>query len=97
MNKAQLIEILSAQTGLSKVAVGGVVDALTTTVVETIAKGDTVTLVGFGTFKTSPRSAREGRNPKTGEKIKIPASVAPRFVASGAFKEQVNAAKGKKK
>ncbi|MCL2830152.1 MAG: HU family DNA-binding protein [Betaproteobacteria bacterium] len=96
MNKAQLIEILSAQTGLSKISIGGLLDEFTTTVVESVAKGDAVTLVGFGTFKASPRSAREGRNPKTGEKIMIPPCLAPRFVPSGAFKEHINAFNGKK-
>lgn len=93
MNKSELIEAVAAKTGESKAAAGRAVDAVIDSVVAAVAKGDNVTLVGFGTFKSTKRAAREGKNPKTGEKIKIPAATVPRFSAGAAFK----AAVGKKK
>lgn len=93
MNKSELIEAVAAKTGESKAAAGRAVDAVIDSVVGAVAKGDNVTLVGFGTFKSTKRAAREGKNPKTGEKIKIPAATVPRFSAGAAFK----AAVGKKK
>ena len=93
MNKSELIETVAAKTGESKAAAGRAVDAVIDSVVGAVAKGDNVTLVGFGTFKSTKRAAREGKNPKTGEKIKIPAATVPRFSAGAAFK----AAVGKKK
>jgi DNA-binding protein HU-beta len=65
-------------------------------IVTAVAKGDSVTLVGFGTFKSAARAAREGKNPKTGEKIKIAATTVPKFSAGATFKQEV-AAKAKKK
>lgn len=90
MNKSDLIEALAAKAELSKAAAGKAVDALIDTVVEAVAKGDSVTLVGFGSFKAAKRAAREGKNPKTGEKIKIPAAVVPKFAAGATFKAAVN-------
>ena len=66
-------------------------------VVQAVAKGDGVSLVGFGSFKSAARAAREGKNPKTGEKIKIPATTVPKFAAGATFKATVAAAKTKKK
>ena len=74
MNKSELIDAIAARTELSKVASGKALDAVIETIVEAVAKGDGVSLVGFGSFKAAARAAREGKNPKTGEKIKIAAT-----------------------
>jgi DNA-binding protein HU-beta len=71
-----------------------VLDSLTAAVVKAVSKGDTVTLVGFGTFKSAKRAARTGKNPKTGATIKIAATTVPKFSAGAGFKEAVS---GKKK
>lgn len=92
MNKSELIEALTTKADLSKAAAGRAVDVLVTAV----AKGDSVTLVGFGTFKSAARAAREGKNPKTGEKIKIAATTVPKFSAGATFKQEV-AGQAKKK
>ncbi len=89
MNKSQLIDAVVAKSGVTKVDAAKVVDALVETVVETVAKGDEVRLIGFGTFGVSERSARTGRNPQTGEEIKIPACKAPKFSAGQQFKAAV--------
>ncbi len=96
MNKSELIDAVATKAELSKAAAGRAIDALIEEVVATVAKGDSVTLVGFGTFKSAARAAREGKNPKTGEKIKIAATTVPKFSAGSTFKEKV-ATKGKKK
>lgn len=96
MNKSELIDAIAAQAELTKAAAGRAVDALIDEVVNAVAKGDTVTLVGFGSFKSAARAAREGKNPKTGEKIKIAATTVPKFSAGATFKEKV-ASKGKAK
>jgi DNA-binding protein HU-beta len=70
------------------------VDAVTAAIVKAVSKGDSVTLIGFGTFKSSKRAARTGRNPATGAAIKIAASTVPRFTAGATFKTAVA---GKKK
>jgi DNA-binding protein HU-beta len=93
MNKSELIEAVAKRTGENKAAASRAVDAVIDSVVAAVAKGDNVTLVGFGTFKSSKRAARDGKNPKTGEKIRIPAATVPRFSAGAGFK----AAVGKKK
>ncbi len=97
MNKSELIDAIAAKTELSKVASGKALDAVIEAIVQAVAKGDGVSLVGFGSFKASPRAAREGKNPKTGEKIKIPATTVPKFSAGASFKAAVAAPKGKKK
>ena len=97
MNKSELIDAIAAKTELSKVASGKALDAVIETVVQAVAKGDTVSLVGFGSFKAAARAAREGKNPKTGEKIKIAATTVPKFSAGATFKATVAAKKGKKK
>ena len=96
MNKSELIDAIAAKTELSKVASGKALDAVIEAIVQAVAKGDGVSLVGFGSFKASPRAAREGKNPKTGEKIKIAATTVPKFSAGATFKAAV-ASKGKKK
>lgn len=96
MNKSELIEAIATKAELSKAAAGRAVDALVGEITAAVAKGDSVTLVGFGTFKSSARAAREGKNPKTGEKIKIAATTVPKFSAGTNFKQEV-ASKSKKK
>jgi DNA-binding protein HU-beta len=90
MNKNDLIAEVAETTGLSKgdatKAVDGVLDVIT----GSLQKGDEVRLVGFGTFAVAKRAASEGRNPRTGEKINIPASQRPKFTAGKALKDAVN-------
>ena len=97
MNKSELIDAIATKTELSKAASGKALDAVIQTIEQAVAKGDTVSLVGFGTFKSAARAAREGKNPRTGEKIKIPATIIPKFSPGATFKATVAAAKGKKK
>jgi DNA-binding protein HU-beta len=94
MNKAELIEIAAKEADISKAAAGKALDATIAAIVKAVSKGDTVTLVGFGTFKSSKRAARTGKNPKTGEAIKIAATTVPKFSAGTGFKTAVA---GKKK
>ncbi|MBQ7943465.1 MAG: HU family DNA-binding protein [Lachnospiraceae bacterium] len=91
MNKTELIDALAAKTGLTKKDSEATLNAFVQTVTEQLAKGDKVSLVGFGTFEVSERAAREGRNPQTGETMKIAASKAPKFKAGKALKDIVNA------
>ncbi|MFA7241825.1 MAG: HU family DNA-binding protein [Sulfuricellaceae bacterium] len=79
MNKAELIDALAAKTGVTKAKTGEVLDALMATVKETLAKEDSVQLIGFGTFSVSERAAREGRNPANGDTINIPAKKVVKF------------------
>jgi DNA-binding protein HU-beta len=97
MNKAELIEQIAADATLTKVQAGEVIDSLTSSIVSTLKKGDKVTLVGFGTFSVSERAARNGRNPQTGEVIKIKASKVPKFKSGKEFSESINSAKKTKK
>lgn len=90
MNKAQLVEQLSTEMELTKADCERVVDSAIETIKKAVKKGDDVTLVGFGTFTRSKRKARLGRNPQTGETIKIPASTVPKFRPGKAFKDFLN-------
>lgn len=90
MNKTELIEAIATKTGLKKKDAEAAVAAFVDAVETALAKGEKVQLVGFGTFETKTRNAREGRNPKTGETIKIAASKYPAFTAGKAFKDTVN-------
>ena len=81
---------MADQAGISKTAAGAALDAATEAIKATLKKGGAVTLVGFGAFTVSKRAARTGRNPKTGEAIKIKASKAPKFTPGKAFKEALN-------
>ncbi|QWP74623.1 HU family DNA-binding protein [Lysobacter sp. K5869] len=90
MNKAELVSAVAETAELSKTDATAAVDALIDVVTKALKKGDTVTLVGFGTFQVRKRAARQGRNPKTGETIKIPASKNPSFKAGKALKDAVN-------
>ena len=90
MNKTELIEAVAKSADLSKAAAGKSVDAVIEAITKTLKKGDTVALVGFGTFKVTKRAARTGRNPQTGATLKIAARKAPGFTAGKALKEAVN-------
>lgn len=79
MNKSELIDALATKCDLSKSSAGRAIDGLTEIITETLAKGETVNLIGFGTFSVGERAARTGRNPKTGAELKIAASKAPKF------------------
>lgn len=97
MNKSELVESVAKAAELSKAKAEKVLNAAIATVVKTVAKGDTVTLVGFGTFKSVKRAARTGRNPATGAALKIAASTSPKFTAGAIFKAAVADKKAKKK
>ena len=90
MNKAELIEAVADSADLSKAAAGRAVDGAIAAITKALKKGDTVTIVGFGTFSVRKRAARTGRNPQTGEEIKIKASKAPGFKAGKALKDAIN-------
>lgn len=99
MNKSELIEQIAKTADVTKAAAEAVLAATLAAVTKALAKGDTVTLVGFGTFKTAKRAARVGRNPQTGAALKIAASTVPRFTAGAGLKVAVAGKKaaGKKK
>ncbi len=97
MNKTELIAALAEKADVSKKDAGAVLEALTETITEELAKKEKLTLTGFGTFETRERAARTGKNPQTGEAIKIAASVAPAFKAGKALKDAVNNGKKGKK
>jgi DNA-binding protein HU-beta len=90
MNKSELIDAIAKDAGLTKVDAGKALNAMTDAITAALKQGDTVTLIGFGTFKVSKRAARTGRNPSTGAEIQIKASNAPGFSAGKALKEAVN-------
>jgi len=90
MNKSELIDAIADGSGLSKADAGRALDAFTTSVTKALKKGQSVSLVGFGTFSVKKRAARTGRNPRTGESIKIKASKNPAFKAGKALKDAVN-------
>ncbi len=90
MNKSELIDALAAKTYLTKADAGRAIDGLMEIITETLAKGDTVSLIGFGNFSVGERAARTGRNPKTGAELKIAASKAPKFSAGVKLKAAVN-------
>lgn len=90
MNKTELIEAIAKKSDLSKKDAEAALKATLETIETALSKGDKVTLVGFGTFEVKKRAAREGRNPATGETIKIKASKAPAFKAGKEFKDKVN-------
>mgnify|MGYP001136873283 CR=1 FL=1 len=91
MNKTELIAAMADQAGLSKKDTEKALKAFTDVVAEELKKDGKVQLVGFGTFEVSKRAAREGRNPQSGEVMKIAASKAPKFKAGKALKDLVNA------
>ena len=89
MNKQELIAIVAEENELSKAQVGRVIDSVFDAIMKSVAQRDGFQLIGFGTFKAAQRAAREGRNPSTGETIKIPATTLPKFTAGAAFKAAV--------
>jgi len=90
MNKSELIDHIAAKSDISKAAAGRALDALMGAVKTTLKKGGSVTLVGFGTFAVAVRAARTGRNPRTGETIKIKKAKLPKFRPGKALKDALN-------
>ncbi len=97
MNKSELIAQITKDTGITKTQANDMLDSFTNAVTGALKKGDTVTLVGFGTFSVSQRAARNGRNPQTGETIKIKARKVPKFTSGKNFKDKIAGAKAAKK
>ncbi len=89
MNKTELVDAVAANADIPKTVASKAVDAVLESVTETLAKGDKVTLIGFGTFEVRERSARTGRNPKTNEPMEIPATKVPAFKAGKKLKDAV--------
>lgn len=91
MNKTELVNVVAAETGAQKKAVDAIISATLEAITAALKEGDKVSLIGFGTFEVKEAAEREGRNPKTGETIKIAASKRPAFAASKVLKDEVNA------
>ena len=96
MNKAELIAQIAEDAGVTKTQANAALDSFVGAVTKTLKKGDKVTLVGFGTFSVSKRAARTGRNPQTGEVIKIKARRVPKFKAGKDFSTEIGDTKPKK-
>lgn len=90
MNKSDLVDAIAKSAGISKAAAGRALDAAVDSIKDALKKGDTVNLIGFGTFKVGERAARNGRNPQTGATIKIKAAKVPKFTAGKGLKDAVN-------
>lgn len=90
MNKIDLIEAIALSADISKASAGRALEAAIDTIKSALKDGDSVTLVGFGTFKVAQRAARNGRNPRTGAAINIKAAKIPRFTAGKGLKDAVN-------
>ncbi len=90
MNKAELIEAVASTTGLTKTDTKKTIDAVFEEITNSLKKGEPVQLIGFGSFKVSERNARKGRNPRTGEVIRIAARKVPSFTAGQSLKDEVN-------
>jgi DNA-binding protein HU-beta len=89
MNKGELVDKIAEKASVTKKDADIILSAILDVILDTVASGDKVTLVGFGTFEARDRQAREGRNPSTGEPIKIPATKVPAFSAGKSFKDRV--------
>ena len=89
MTKAELIAVVARDTNITKTAAAQAIDSITDTITKDLKKGGRTTLTGFGTFSVANRKARTGRNPRTGQEIRIPASKTPKFKAGKALKEAV--------
>ena len=89
MNKEQLLQTMAAKASITKKQAGEALDAVIDGITDALKKGASVALTGFGTFQTSKRAARDGRNPATGAKIKIPAMTVPKFKAGKGLKAAV--------
>ena len=90
MNKSQLIDAIAEGAGISKAQASAALNGFTDAITSELSKGGSVQLVGFGTFSTKARAEREGRNPQTGQAIKISAAALPAFKAGAALKDSVN-------
>jgi DNA-binding protein HU-beta len=90
MNKSQLIDAVASDSGLTKADSARAIESLLGTVTKTLKKGDEVAITGFGKFSVVKRAARQGVNPRTGEKVKIKASKAPKFSAGATLKQAVS-------
>lgn len=90
MNKGELVDAIAERTQATKKQIEAILSATLDTIVDTVADGDRVTLVGFGSFETRQRKEREGRNPRTGDKMVIPPTTVPAFSAGKIFKARVN-------
>lgn len=96
MNKTQLVDAIAANAKISKAQAKVVLDATLGAITDSLKAGDQVQLVGFGTFKVNHRKARSGRNPRTGDEIKIAAANVPAFVSGKALKDAVKSVKAPK-
>lgn len=90
MNKAELIDAVASEADLPKASTGRAIEATINTITEALKRADSVTLIGFGTFSVSQRQARQGRNPRTGDRITIKASKVATFKAGKALKNAIN-------
>ena len=90
MKKQDVVAAVARSSGLSKASADEAVDAIFSAITDALKNGEDVRLVGFGTFSTRHRAARQGRNPRTGETIQIPASIQPKFKAGRPLKDAVN-------
>jgi DNA-binding protein HU-beta len=90
MNKSELINAVAADAGFTKVDAGLAVESVIATVTKTLKKGDEVAITGFGKFSVVKRAARQGVNPRTGERVKIKASKAPKFSAGATLKQAIS-------
>ncbi len=97
VTKADLVDQIAKKADISKAAAGKAVNAIIQNVKDSLAKGNDVTLIGFGSFTTAKRAARTGRHPQTGKPLKIPAKTVPKFRPGKALREAVDKKKGKKK
>ncbi len=97
MNKSELVDAVAKEAAISKAAAGNVLDAVIGAITKAVSKGDSVALIGFGTFKSAKRAARVGRNPQTGKELKIAATTVPKFSAGAGFKAAVAGKKAAKK
>jgi DNA-binding protein HU-beta len=97
MNKSEFIDAIAAKTDMSKAAAGRALEAVLETITDAVAKGDSVSVIGFGTFEARKRAARTGKNPQTGAAIKIAATTVPAFKPGKGFKDKVAAKKATKK
>lgn len=89
MNKAELVNYVADRTELTKTDVSSVVEATIEAIVDSVSQGEKVSILGFGSFERRQRNARQGLNPKTGDKIDIPAKLVPAFTAGKRFKDKI--------
>lgn len=90
MNKLEIVKVVADDSGLTQKEVAGVLDAVITTIIDELKKGEEVNIAGFGKFVVKTRAARTSINPRTKQAINVPASKAPTFRAGKQFKEAVN-------